>query len=170
MQQFEEISKAADFRAIQIWVGGLLNAEAYITATRQSAAQSHGWSLENLRLFAEKIAVKTPGSASTSHAIASDPDGFTVRGLALGTLLIELLNVILTIVLQREHPGAETRSRSLTSFLCPSLLFVSYGATKKTPPKVFTTIINWDLLTNSLYSSNSRPRHPSSRLFVRDSQ
>jgi len=83
MQQLEEISRAADFRTLIIWLGGLLNPEAFVTATRQSAAQSHGWSLENLRLFAEGITVQKPGQAAPTASSQPDADGFTVRGLSL---------------------------------------------------------------------------------------
>lgn len=33
-----------------MWLGGLLNPEAYITATRQCIAQANNWSLEELVL------------------------------------------------------------------------------------------------------------------------
>lgn len=33
-----------------VWLGGLLNPEAYITATRQCVAQANSWSLEELAL------------------------------------------------------------------------------------------------------------------------
>ena len=33
-----------------VWLGGLLNPEAYITATRQCIAQANSWSLEELVL------------------------------------------------------------------------------------------------------------------------
>lgn len=33
-----------------MWIGGLLNPEAYITATRQCVAQANSWSLEELQL------------------------------------------------------------------------------------------------------------------------
>lgn len=66
-----------------MWLGGLLNPEAFITATRQSAAQSHGWSLENLRIHAESINLKTSSSDSSSTSATPDVDGFTLRGLSL---------------------------------------------------------------------------------------
>lgn len=33
-----------------MWLGGLFNPEAYITATRQYVAQANGWSLEELAM------------------------------------------------------------------------------------------------------------------------
>ena len=56
-------------------MGGLLNPEAFITATRQAAAQSHGWSLENLRLQAEAIALKDPNDKQSTNA-QPDTDGY----------------------------------------------------------------------------------------------
>lgn len=35
---------------MKVWLGGLFNPEAYITATRQFVAQANGWSLEELNL------------------------------------------------------------------------------------------------------------------------
>lgn len=38
------------FQTFPVWLGGLLNPEAYITATRQCIAQANSWSLEELIL------------------------------------------------------------------------------------------------------------------------
>ncbi len=38
------------FKGFPVWLGGLLNPEAYITATRQCVAQANSWSLEELTL------------------------------------------------------------------------------------------------------------------------
>lgn len=38
------------FQSYPVWLGGLLNPEAYITATRQCVAQANSWSLEELQL------------------------------------------------------------------------------------------------------------------------
>lgn len=37
-------------QSFPVWLGGLLNPEAYITATRQCVAQANSWSLEELQL------------------------------------------------------------------------------------------------------------------------
>jgi len=37
-------------QSFPVWLGGLLNPEAYITATRQCIAQANSWSLEELIL------------------------------------------------------------------------------------------------------------------------
>lgn len=38
------------FQSFPVWLGGLLNPEAYITATRQCVAQANSWPLEELHL------------------------------------------------------------------------------------------------------------------------
>ena len=56
VKQLSEISnlysskESTALQSINVWVGGLLNPEAYITATRQYVAQMNGWSLEELIL------------------------------------------------------------------------------------------------------------------------
>lgn len=37
-------------QTMPVWLGGLLNPEAYVTATRQCIAQANSWSLEELVL------------------------------------------------------------------------------------------------------------------------
>lgn len=37
-------------KGFAVWLGGLLNPEAYVTATRQCVAQANSWSLEELAL------------------------------------------------------------------------------------------------------------------------
>lgn len=39
-----------NLQTFPVWLGGLLNPEAYITATRQCIAQANNWSLEELVL------------------------------------------------------------------------------------------------------------------------
>jgi len=56
------------------WLGGLKNPEAFVAATRQSVAQAHGWSLEQLRLD-----VSVVGDANDKES----PDSFTFEGLTL---------------------------------------------------------------------------------------
>lgn len=48
IQQLARIRADKDFS--RVWLGGLFNAEAFMTATRQAAARAHQWSLENLEL------------------------------------------------------------------------------------------------------------------------
>jgi len=60
-------------RGTAVWLGGLANPEAYVTATRQSVAQANGWSLEELRL---KVTITDDESKPPSG-------GFNIRGLKL---------------------------------------------------------------------------------------
>lgn len=46
-------------QSIPVWLGGLLNPEAYITATRQCVAQANSWSLEELHLQVNKHFIHT---------------------------------------------------------------------------------------------------------------
>merc|ERR1711997_1089419 len=43
-------NSAAALKTITVWMGGLFNPEAFITATRQCVAQANSWSLEELHL------------------------------------------------------------------------------------------------------------------------
>lgn len=46
---------ASALKNVKVWLGGLFNPEAYITATRQYVAQTNGWSLEELTLNVEIV-------------------------------------------------------------------------------------------------------------------
>lgn len=48
--QLQSIATAASGTIDGVWLGGLFQPEAYITATRQDVAHKHGWSLEQLVL------------------------------------------------------------------------------------------------------------------------
>lgn len=56
IKQLQRVSQActsggaAALKTLHVWLGGLFNPEAYITATRQYVAQANGWSLEELSL------------------------------------------------------------------------------------------------------------------------
>jgi dynein heavy chain 1 len=50
--QLEAIAAASDARQ-GIWLGGLFQPEAFLTATRQTIAHQRGWSLEQLELSLE---------------------------------------------------------------------------------------------------------------------
>lgn len=53
----------AALKNLHVWLGGLFNPEAYITATRQYVAQANGWSLEELSMevtIADKDDVPAP--------------------------------------------------------------------------------------------------------------
>jgi dynein heavy chain 1 len=80
VKQLAEISRmsagsAPNFYSRQIWLGGLLSPEAFMTATRQAAAQAHRWSLESLELVME---VPQPNAPAPT-----DRHTFTIQGLSL---------------------------------------------------------------------------------------
>jgi len=75
LQQLQEIRKSKDYGRASLWIGGLFLPEAYITATRQSAAQSNGWSLENLELEVEIL--------NEGEERSSDTTSFIVKGISL---------------------------------------------------------------------------------------
>jgi dynein heavy chain 1 len=58
-----------------LWFGGLFFPEAFLTATRQAAAQANGWALENLDLHVEII--------DESAAVTVDPSSFIAYGISL---------------------------------------------------------------------------------------
>ena len=70
LQQLESITNESQYAGLNVWIGGLFMPEAYVTATRQAVAQSHKWSLEELRL---EIDLNKSG----------DKDSFTITGLKL---------------------------------------------------------------------------------------
>eukprot|EP01091_Cochliopodium_minus_P010435 TRINITY_DN2760_c1_g1_i1.p1 TRINITY_DN2760_c1_g1~~TRINITY_DN2760_c1_g1_i1.p1 ORF type:complete len:4604 (+),score=1553.39 TRINITY_DN2760_c1_g1_i1:76-13887(+) len=76
IEQLNRISKLTNYDDCEIWLGGLFNPDAFITATRQSAAQSNGWSLENLELHVEILDQDQPKVDTNSAS-------FIVRGFSL---------------------------------------------------------------------------------------
>ncbi|VDN06320.1 unnamed protein product [Thelazia callipaeda] len=71
VQQLIKLSGSSSLKNEKIWLGGLFSPEAYITATRQTVAQSNQWSLEELRMHIEV-------------GVTEDrPDTFRVKGLRL---------------------------------------------------------------------------------------
>uniref|UniRef100_A0A5K3FEA9 Dynein heavy chain, cytoplasmic n=2 Tax=Mesocestoides corti TaxID=53468 RepID=A0A5K3FEA9_MESCO len=84
VRQHIEISEAAssggELRHLRIWLGGLFMPEAYITATRQAVAQTHGWALEELFLSAELV---MNAQKANPPPLPSDNCSFVVSGLRL---------------------------------------------------------------------------------------
>lgn len=66
---------ASAMKSVNVWLGGLFNPEAYITATRQYVAQTNGWSLEELALVVDIIA--------EGKSLPSDDSSFGITGLKL---------------------------------------------------------------------------------------
>ena len=68
-------SGAGQLKCFNVWMGGLFNPEAFITATRQCVAQANSWSLEELHL---DVCV-----ADEADKPSLDDCSFTVEGLKL---------------------------------------------------------------------------------------
>jgi len=68
-------SGSASLKTSTVWMGGLFNPEAFVTATRQCVAQANSWSLEELRL---DVTV-----ADESEQPSFDDCSFAVEGLKL---------------------------------------------------------------------------------------
>lgn len=74
--RFDQIERISSLTSLgnlgDVWLGGLFNPEAFITASRQAVAQKNGWSLEELSLSFEIGSVNRSGD-----------DLFAVSGLRL---------------------------------------------------------------------------------------
>jgi dynein heavy chain 1 len=68
-------NSAASLKTVTVWMGGLFNPEAFITATRQCVAQANSWSLEELSL---DVTV-----ADEADQPSFDDCSFAVEGLKL---------------------------------------------------------------------------------------
>ena len=81
MKQLTKVSSAvqgnsaAALKTVTVWMGGLFNPEAFITATRQCVAQANSWSLEELSL---DVTV-----ADEADQPSFDDCSFAVEGLKL---------------------------------------------------------------------------------------
>jgi len=81
VKQLASVSKAvsgggaSQLKSITVWMGGLFNPEAFITATRQCVAQANSWSLEELDL---DVCV-----ADEAEKPSFDDCSFAVEGLKL---------------------------------------------------------------------------------------
>ncbi|XP_050295050.1 dynein heavy chain, cytoplasmic isoform X2 [Anthonomus grandis grandis] len=78
LQQISQVvstSGAKELQSFPVWLGGLLNPEAWITATRQCVAQANSWSLEELHL--DVTIIDTHDTSNIPH------DCFAVTGLKL---------------------------------------------------------------------------------------
>jgi len=75
IQQLQKIQEMREYGKC-VWMGGLFNPEAFMTATRQAAARAHTWSLENLQLTAQVL-------SSEEFPSGADEASFIARGLIL---------------------------------------------------------------------------------------
>ncbi|KAJ5078911.1 intein-containing cytoplasmic dynein 1 heavy chain 1 precursor [Anaeramoeba ignava] len=76
IKQLQKIILSKNYCLDGIWLGGLFSPEAFITATRQSAAQSNMWSLETLKLEIEIGKFTQSKFKNTSFFV----DDFTLEG------------------------------------------------------------------------------------------
>eukprot|EP01117_Protostelium_nocturnum_P006264 TRINITY_DN2259_c0_g1_i6.p1 TRINITY_DN2259_c0_g1~~TRINITY_DN2259_c0_g1_i6.p1 ORF type:complete len:4259 (-),score=1954.67 TRINITY_DN2259_c0_g1_i6:110-12886(-) len=65
-------SSSPDYGRNGIWLGGLFQSEAFITATRQAAAQAHGWSVENLSLSIQILEGAPTSPVESESFVAKD--------------------------------------------------------------------------------------------------
>merc|ERR1712137_1053798 len=75
IQQLQKIQESREYGKC-VWMGGLFNPEAFMTATRQASARAHTWSLENLQLTAQVL-------SSEEFPAGADEASFIARGLIL---------------------------------------------------------------------------------------
>jgi len=91
IKQLQTVKNSRDFGRSGIWMGGLFLPEAYITATRQSAAQAHEWSVENLEI---QISIEKEGADidvdETSFAVID----MTLEGASWNGKSLQLTNEI----------------------------------------------------------------------------
>lgn len=82
VKQLQKVSSATTsggasaLKFLPVWLGGLFNPEAYITASRQFVAQANSWSLEELSLQVQVADADT-------QDLALDEGSFCVTGLKL---------------------------------------------------------------------------------------
>ena len=95
IQQLQKIQESKDYGSI-VWMGGLFNAEAFMTATRQAAARAHSWSLENLVLTAKVL-------SSPEFPSDADSTSFIATGLVLEAASWDKENQELTTTHEMSH-------------------------------------------------------------------
>lgn len=88
---------AKELQSFPVWLGGLFNPEAYVTATRQCVAQANSWSLEELQLDV------TITDSNDSNSVAND-SCFAVIGLKLQGAQCRSNQLLLTSTIMMELP------------------------------------------------------------------
>ncbi|XP_025833356.1 dynein heavy chain, cytoplasmic [Agrilus planipennis] len=103
VKQLQQVSQvvstvgAKELQGFPVWLGGLLNPEAYITATRQCVAQANSWPLEELQLD-----VTITDSSSEKKNVPSDC--FAVTGIKLQGAQCRNNQLLLTSSIMIELP------------------------------------------------------------------
>lgn len=125
VQQLQKVSYcvsnsgAKELQSFPVWLGGLLNPEAYITATRQCVAQANSWSLEELVL---EVVITENGTGENNLKDSC----FGVSGLKLQGAQCKNNQLLLTSTIMMDLPltllrwlpaggnGGDVRSGKLT--------------------------------------------------------
>ncbi|XP_075232643.1 dynein heavy chain, cytoplasmic isoform X3 [Lycorma delicatula] len=122
VQQLQRVSQlvsqggAKEIKTFPVWLGGLLNPEAYVTATRQCIAQANSWSLEELLLDVTITDSNDPVVDECSFGVV----GLKLQGaqcrnnqlLLTSTIMMDLPLTLLRWV--RVTPGTEVRQGKLS--------------------------------------------------------
>ncbi|XP_055310948.1 dynein heavy chain, cytoplasmic isoform X4 [Sitodiplosis mosellana] len=96
LQKVSELVSQAGAKELQgfpVWLGGLLNPEAYITATRQCVAQANSWSLEELAL---DVTITEGGSGGNQKDSCFGVTGLKLQGATCKTNQLLLNTAIMT--------------------------------------------------------------------------
>lgn len=103
VHQLQEVSTlvsqagAKELQSFPVWLGGLFNPEAYITATRQCVAQANSWPLEELAL---DVTITEHGQDGGHHKDSS----FGVTGLKLQGAQCKNNQLLLTSTIMMDLP------------------------------------------------------------------
>lgn len=101
VKQLQKVSQlvsqggAKEIKTIPVWLGGLLNPEAYVTATRQCIAQANSWPLEELVLDV---------TITDSNEATVDECSFGVVGLKLQGAQCRNNQLLLTSTIMTDLP------------------------------------------------------------------
>lgn len=116
IKQLQKVSSAstsggaAALKNLHVWLGGLFNPEAYITATRQYVAQANGWSLEELSMEV-RIADKE------GDDLPMDECSFGVTGLKLQGAECKKNQLYLTSTISTDLPLTSLRWLKTTTIV-----------------------------------------------------
>jgi dynein heavy chain 1 len=80
-------------QSFPVWLGGLFNPEAYITATRQCVAQANSWSLEELALH---VTVTESGADDNQKDSSFGVTGLKLQGAQCKNNQLLLTSTIMT--------------------------------------------------------------------------
>ncbi|KAG8185039.1 hypothetical protein JTE90_017062 [Oedothorax gibbosus] len=103
IKQLQKVSTASisggtsALKNLHVWLGGLFNPEAYITATRQYVAQANGWSLEELAM---KVSILNKDAKPADL----DECSFGVTGLKLQGAECKDSQLYLTLTISADLP------------------------------------------------------------------